>query len=53
LGYPELSKLIPAEITQHFTAQNFRRAMQEKGGYVPRRDFITSALTPAINFVEK
>ncbi len=52
LATAELSNLIPAEITQHFTAQNFRRVMQEKGGYDLRRQFITAALTPAITYVE-
>lgn len=49
----EVGKLIPSEITQHYTAQNFRVFMQEKGGYAERKRFITDALSPAINYVEK
>ena len=52
LANPELKKLIPAEITQHYTAQNFRRAIQEKGGYAARRQFITEALTPVMNYID-
>lgn len=48
----ELNKLIPTEITQHYTAQNFRRAMQEMKSYTARRQFITEALKPAINYVD-
>jgi len=52
LATSELNKLIPAEITQHYTAQNFRRAMQEKGGYAPRRQFITESLQPAVQYID-
>jgi serine/threonine-protein kinase len=49
---PQIKNRIPLEITQHFTAQNFRRAMQEKGGYADRRKFITEALAPAMKYIE-
>lgn len=52
LAVPELNKLIPVEITQHYTAQNFRGAMQGKGGYAVRREFITEALRPAMEFID-
>ena len=52
MSNPKLSNLIPTEVTQHFDSNNFRRVMQEKGGYRERRLFITEALTPAINYVE-
>ncbi len=52
LANSELKKLIPAEITQHYTAQNFRRAIQEKGGYADRRQFITEALKPVMNYID-
>jgi len=52
LANTELRKLIPVEISQHFTAQSFRVAVQEKGGYAIRRQFITKALTPAINYID-
>ena len=48
----ELKKLLPADISEHYTAAGFRTYMQDKGGYVERRAFINEALKPALEYME-
>ena len=52
LANTELKKLLPAEISEHYTAAGFRTFMQGKGGYVERRAFINEALKPALEYME-
>lgn len=48
----ELKKLLPTDISEHYTAAGFRTFMQGKGGYVERRAFINEAFKPALNYIE-
>lgn len=52
LANSELKKLLPADISEHFTSAGFRTFMQDKGGYVERRAFINEALKPALEYME-
>ena len=52
MSNPNLKRYIPSEIWQHYSAMNFRRYMQEKGGYAERRTFITDALALAFQYME-
>ena len=53
LSNSELKKLLPIEISEHYTAAGFRTFMQDKGGYVERRAFINEALKPALAYMDK
>ena len=52
LANNELKKLLPIEISNHYTAAGFRTFIQDKGGYVERRAFINESLKPALEYIE-